>query len=119
MHDRQEPCETQLRPVSAPCAALRQLAFQDPQRFPVLLESAAVGPLGRFTVLGAFPREVLWQDGAGRLHGSGAEAGGSTGFLAALETAWRRERQAQPPAGSVLAELPFRGGWLVFLGYEL
>jgi anthranilate synthase component 1 len=119
MHDRQEPCETQLRPVSAPCAALRQLAFQDPQRFPVLLESAAVGPLGRFTVLGAFPREVLWQDGAGRLQGSGAEAGGSTGFLAALETAWRRERQAQPPAGSVLAELPFRGGWLVFLGYEL
>lgn len=39
---------------------------------------------------------------------------GETGVLAALEAAWREE--AQPPSPS---RLPFRGGWFVYLGYEV
>ena len=39
---------------------------------------------------------------------------GETGVLAALEAAWREEEQ--PLSAS---RLPFRGGWFVYLGYEV
>ena len=37
------------------------------------------------------------------------------GFLDALDAAWRAERCARDPA----IGLPFRGGWALYLGYEL
>jgi len=71
----------------------------DPVRYPVLLESSAQHPkIGRYDIL---------------LAGAGEAITGSP-FLCKLEDAWRRERQAFADA-----ELPFAGGWFIYLGYEL
>jgi 4-amino-4-deoxychorismate synthase (2-amino-4-deoxychorismate-forming) component I len=46
------------------------------------------------------------------------DSGGATAenlFLGALDQAWRHERLQRDPG----RHLPFRGGWLLFLGYEL
>ncbi|HEV7136846.1 MAG TPA: aminodeoxychorismate synthase component I [Steroidobacteraceae bacterium] len=114
---------------------LRQLAVRRPERYPVLLDSAADGPLSQRSVLAAFPTGALWLDAQGRLHAQGSsaaamltpglEGSGSSGFLAALER-WIASDQV---AGSDLgpstgvaehsASLPFCGGWALFLGYEL
>ena len=116
-----EARETQWLPVPASAGALRQLAYLDPERYPVLLDSAASGPNGRFTILAAHPRQVLWQDDQGGLHGHLSAPLHSThdgGFLAAFDQAWRRE--CSVGASSVASpELPFRGGWIVYLGYEI
>lgn len=105
---------------------LRRLAYQDPARFPVLLDSAAEGPLGRFSILACLPRYALWQDGRGLLHLEGAAmtAAGpidpGEGFLSALERLWQREC-VEPTSGELHPprSAPFHGGWLVYLGYEL
>ena len=96
---------------------LQRLAALDPARYPLLLDSAAAGPLGTATVLLAAPRAALWLDADGRLGADGTTIEGGS-FLAALESWWRRERSA---AGSPAArpELPFTGGWALYLGYEL
>jgi anthranilate synthase component I len=96
---------------------LQRLAALDPARYPLLLDSAAAGPLGTATVLLAAPRAALWLDADGRLGADGTTINGGS-FLAALESWWRRERSA---AGSRDArpELPFTGGWALYLGYEL
>jgi anthranilate synthase component 1 len=85
-----------------------------PERYPALLESAATAaPLGRFDILFACPgaRLTLHAD-VGLVADAGIETTGS--FLEALDHWWIRERIA--PMGM---ELPFTGGWLVYLGYEL
>jgi 4-amino-4-deoxychorismate synthase (2-amino-4-deoxychorismate-forming) component I len=109
-----------VRPVAVADHALRRLAYSDPESFPVLFDSAARGPLSRYSILAAYPQAQLWQDGRGRLHASGMPTPSSSGFLGALEAVWRAEGGGEPggdaegaPAG------PFRGGWVVFLGYEL
>ncbi len=78
-----------VRAVQAGPEALRWLAYTDPQAFPVLLDSSAVGPLGRYSILAAYPQGALWLDSQGRLHAEGsaqfgsaaerAPAGGNTG----------------------------------------
>ena len=84
-----------------------------PDRYPFLLESAANGTRqGRFDILFAGTSERLVLEGTGRLHGPGASAG--PGFLTALNGWWQRERLELAPS-----ELPFRGGWFLYLGYEL
>lgn len=86
----------------------------NPFRYPHLLESAAVGPNGRFDLLFAFPGESLRLDRDGGLslpHGVPAV---ETDFLQALDQWWHRERLAPADDG-----LPFTGGWFVYLGYEL
>jgi anthranilate synthase component 1 len=109
-----------IRPVAAGADTLRRLAYSDPEAFPVLLESAASGPLSRYSILAAYPQGALWQDGRGRLHASGMPLPHASGFLSALEAAWRSqggEDRGGGAAGSPVG--PFRGGWVVFLGYEL
>jgi len=100
---------------------LRQLAARFPQRYPLLLDSAAAGPLGRLSVLFGEPRAALWLDAGGRLHAQGITPQGS-GFLAALENWWLAEH-AEPDARAhsepEAAALAFAGGWALFLGYEL
>jgi anthranilate synthase component I len=124
-----------LRPVAADADTLRRLAYSDPQAFPVLLDSAASGPLSRCSILAAYPEATLWQDGSGRLHATGMPLPRTGEFLRALEAAWRSERAASggvagggaqngAAGGSGRAPAdqgagPFRGGWVVFLGYEL
>jgi anthranilate synthase component I len=115
------PHRLQVRPVAVGDDALRRLAYHDAEAFPVLLDSAAHGPLSRYSILGAYPQAALWQDARGRLYTSGMPAPDSSGFFSALETAWRSLGGAQAgPAGPGDAAVgPFRGGWVVFLGYEL
>ena len=80
---------------------LRALHRQNPERYPFLLQSTTRGgDLGRYDILFAFPGEAL-------------EAG-ATRFLDALDARWAAERLDRQPG-----ELPFRGGWFLYLGYEL
>ena len=93
---------------------LLPLAAAHPERYPALLESAAAGPCARWDILLAFPEDILTlardgfvRDVAG--HDRGAR------FLDALDKAWL----SQDKVGAGDAELPFVGGWLLYLGYEL
>ena len=84
-----------------------------PQRYPFLLQSTVLRPpLGRYDILFAFPGASLELAANGQLHGSHANE--ASGFLAALDAWWQRERHHGP-----VPQLPFHGGWFVYLGYEL
>ncbi|HEU0277978.1 MAG TPA: aminodeoxychorismate synthase component I [Rhodanobacteraceae bacterium] len=83
---------------------LLPLAAARPERYPALLESVAPGPRSRWDILFAFPDERLI-----------CTPGAAPGFLDAVDGARRRR-------GLVAAApepLPFLGGWLLYLGYEL
>ena len=100
--------------VAVPGAALRTLAALSPALYPVLFDSAADGPLSRFSLLAAAPRAALWRDAEGKLGASGVPITRS-GFLDSLEAWTLHERQGRDnPAG-----LPFLDGWIVYLGYEV
>jgi anthranilate synthase component 1 len=93
---------------------LAQLARLHPARYPFLLESVAVSDArARFDILFAFPGATLELSAGNELSGPHANGGD---FLAALDGWWTAERADPTPA---LAALPFRGGWFVYLGYEL
>jgi anthranilate synthase component 1 len=96
---------------------LLPLAAMFPQRYPGLLESVARGNRrARHDILFAFPEAALRLDKLGDVRDAhGRHAG--TRFLDALDLAWQGAR-AQP-VGADAARLPFRGGWLLYLGYEL
>jgi anthranilate synthase component 1 len=122
-----------VREVALPPFALRQLAYAMPARYPVLFDSASGGALGRYSILAAFPQAALWLDGAGALHfeaqepaaASGAATAGAGGFLEGLERWWQAlhgeatAAAASSAAERAAAQLPFCGGWAVFLGYEI
>jgi anthranilate synthase component 1 len=89
-----------------------------PAAYPGLLESgagmAAVGGRsidGRFDILPIAGGECLRLGSDGRLSGPHA---GTLGFLAALEKWWSALRVPE-----TASPLPFSGGWLLYLGYEL
>jgi len=101
---------------------LLPLAAADPGRYPGLLQSTVQGPHARFDILFAAAREFLVLGHDGRVRDErGADRGGR--FLDVLDEAWRARRdaggadRAMPAPGCV--DLPFRGGWLLFLAYEL
>jgi anthranilate synthase component I len=79
------------------------LARNHPERYPHLLDTALVGQApARYSILFAFPGTTVAENGTAvleQLHGLG-------GF----ET-------MQGPAAP--CELPFQGGWFIYLGYEL
>ena len=84
-----------------------------PQRYPCLLESALRGTAqSRYDILFAFPRESLTLTADGLRDAAGQPRAGR--FLDALDAAWQAERL--PPADD---ELPFHGGWVLLLAYEL
>jgi anthranilate synthase component 1 len=98
-------------PVSS--TTLRTLAATRADRYPVFFDSAAEGPLARYSVLAGRaaccvdPRRDRGLAGQGVTPGPG-------GFFDNLEAWFRRERataQGKP--------LPFLGGWFVYLGYEV
>jgi len=99
-----------LRPGALVAAALRW-----PERYPVLFDSAAQGPLANASILGALPRAALWKTADGVLHVDGLPPPTTRGFLTELETWLRREGEGGPRT----ADVPFAGGWAVFLGYEI
>jgi anthranilate synthase component 1 len=94
---------------------LLPLAALSPERYPGLLESVARGNArSRHDILFAFPERSLRLDAAGDVRdGEGCIVG--TRFLEALDDAWKAERMPHASA----KDLPFRGGWLLYLGYEL
>ena len=95
------------RDLLAPAAAF-------PQRYPCLLESALRGTAqSRYDILFAFPRERLMLTADGRLRDATGQPRAGR-FLDALDAAWQAERL--PPADD---ELPFHGGWVLLLAYEL
>lgn len=97
-----------------PGSALRILAASAPADFPVLFDSAAEGPLARYSMLAAAPQASLTRDARGRLEAEGL-ALLPGGFLDNLKAWTARERASRARD----AALPFIGGWLVYLGYEL
>ena len=94
-------------------AALHQAR---PDRYPHLLESVAHGTeRGRFDILFAFPGSTLALQAQAGLHLDG-KATGEADFLAAFDRLWRAEASA---TSGEARNPPFRGGWFVFLAYEL
>jgi anthranilate synthase component 1 len=95
-----------------------------PGRYPFLLESAAGGPLDRYSLLlrSSEDRLELRADGSlalpeGRERGpglAGTDRGGD-GFLEHLDRWYRRLAHGDQRSPDV----PFAGGWFLYLGYEL
>ncbi|CTP88517.1 aminodeoxychorismate synthase component I [Xanthomonas graminis] len=98
-------------PADTDLLALHRLA---PQRYPLLLESAASGTAqGRWDLLLIASGEGLCLDRAGvtrELRGAVVEGD----FLAALDAHWQAEHCARDEP-----RWPFRGGWALLLDYEL
>lgn len=97
--------------------ALHRLA---PQRYPVLFESSAGGAHGRWDMLLAHAGErlELQRDGVVRDHDGSTQAGT---FLDLLDAQWadlRGNASLDASIDSARTDLPFRGGWALFLGYE-
>lgn len=79
----------------------------NPQHYPFLLESVAHGTISsRFDILFAFPESEIRLD----LHNPE-----SVDFLAGLDEQWDTLREQNNEE----RELPFSGGWFLYLGYEL
>jgi anthranilate synthase component 1 len=94
---------------------LLRLHALSPQRYPCLLESAgSAGESARFDILLAFPGESLVLDADWRLQGPGSRHG-QHDFLDGLDRWWDEHRQPWQSDPC----LPFRGGWFVFMAYEL
>jgi anthranilate synthase component I len=100
----------------------------DPVRYPLLLESVAGGnALSRWDLLLVAQGDGLRLDSDGVTRRTGGEALAGT-FLECLDDEWKRLQSGQrdePGAGAgaelpfAASELPFRGGWGLFLAYEL
>ncbi|MEO7250989.1 MAG: aminodeoxychorismate synthase component I [Arenimonas sp.] len=104
MHTRTLPADIDL-------LALQRV---DPKRYPLLLESVAGGnPASRWDLLLLADGSGLQLDADGRTHDlQGAPLDGS--FLELLDDQWRQQRRPRSES-----EPPFRGGWALFLAYEL
>jgi anthranilate synthase component 1 len=101
--------------VLVPGVALRVLAESAPERYPVFFDSAAQGPLARFSLLATAPAASLTLDSEGHLDAQGVEIANG-GFLDNLKSWTARESAPRAPG---LSALPFAGGWFVYLGYEV
>jgi len=100
-----------IQPVRRDCD-LVELHRLDPASYPGLLQSTAHG---RYDILFAFPGDSLVLDAQGRLQGPDTAPCTPGDFLAALDQWWRENHAA----GTGSNGLPFTGGWLIYLGYEL
>ncbi len=105
-----------IEPVELAPQALLDMAARWPQRYPVLLDSAADGALSQMSLLGAMPRGSVWLDARGGVHTTGSLPPlDAPSFLSALDAHWVR---AAADAAARPDTLPFGGGWFVYLGYE-
>ena len=92
--------------------ALQRLAAS---RYPLLLESSAAGTAqGRWDILLVADGSALELARDGTLLRDGVRADAGDDFLAALDAQWQAERQPRDEP-----RWPFRGGWAVFLAYEV
>jgi anthranilate synthase component 1 len=97
-----------------PLAACRA----EPELFPFLLQSAAHGTSqGRYDFLLARPdTRMLVLHADGRLTGPHADTADGD-FLVALDRWWRTAQSTG--RGDPHPDLPFHGGWFLFMGYEI
>jgi len=96
------------RDLLAPAAAF-------PERYPALLESVTrASAHARYDILFAFPQDTLTLSSVGHVHDAAGHVR-SDRFLDALDAAWRAERLPQAADDG----LPFHGGWVLMLAYEL
>jgi len=100
----------------------------NPQRYPFILESSAQaedvlalntsGSCGkehaRYDILFAFPEQTLTLNSDNKL--SGAVADKEKDFLSNLDLNWLKNKRDVPVNQ---LDLPFTGGWFVYLSYEL
>jgi anthranilate synthase component 1 len=84
----------------------------NPGRYPHLLQSTAQG---RYDILFAFPGDSLELDAEGKITAPNIVESPGSDFLSALDDWGQQERTA----ASHETDLPFTGGWFVYLGYEL
>jgi len=82
-----------------------------PQHYPYLLDSAAPGPLGEYSLLLRSSDEQLCKHAGGDISGPGR----GDSFLARLND-WYLQENIRPGGAP---GWPFNGGWFVYLGYEL
>ena len=90
---------------------LTGIATALPERYPFLLDSAATGPLGEYSLLLRTNGEQLCLHADGRVTGPK----GSGGFLDRFDQWYKREEQTPGDSDA----WPFVGGWFLYLGYEL
>jgi anthranilate synthase component I len=96
------------RDLLAPAAAF-------PERYPALLESVTrTSTHARFDILFAFPQNTLTLSSDRCVRDADGQSS-KVRFLDALDAAWRAERL---PSGTDDG-LPFHGGWVLLLAYEL
>lgn len=90
----------------------------NPERYPFLLQSAVMAEprpvTARYDILFAFPGDsyALWSDNRITRNGQPYSEGD---FLELLDRLWREEQLDT----AIADDLPFTGGWFVYLGYEL
>lgn len=114
---------------------LLAIQAQNKSRYPYLLDSAAHGDcftldrnytshtrfykkstkLGRYSILFAFPQGNLKLNSNWQLQSDFMSVEESDDFLDVLDSHWLNEKQTI----KFKQELPFRGGWFMFLAYEL
>ena len=88
---------------------------KNPKQYPFLLESVASdSENNRYDILFAFPQEKIKLNQPGQLE-SDLEFDSATPFLSALNAVYQKEYNNHQD----LIELPFRGGWFLYLAYEL
>lgn len=92
---------------------LLALHQSNPNLYPFLLESVATSTSSRFDILFAFPQETLTLSSKEELSGYSDIDGND--FLDNLSQWWKNKRDESIDCG----ELPFSGGWFLYLGYEL
>jgi anthranilate synthase component 1 len=100
---------------------LRRLAYRYPEHYPVLFDSSSGGELARWSMLAALPQGALWiEERRLRSRGSACHAvpAAQNGFLESLDRWWRREKNPGMHQRAP-ADLPFAGGFVAFLDYEL
>lgn len=98
---------------------LLSLQREQPDDFPFILQSAVADAgehdTARYDILFAFPSDSLQLTTDGRVLLDGIETE-SHDFLKQLDRVWR---QAAAHHTSVDKDIPFTGGWFLYLGYEL
>ncbi len=91
--------------------ALFDLQRSRPDRYPHLLQSVAHG---RYDVLFACPGDSLVLQANGELLCPAGLSPRDNDFLRGLDAWYQRDSE-----GTLACELPFSGGWFLYLGYEL
>lgn len=98
--------------VPLQAADLLRLHQRHPFRYPCLLESAAQGGKARYDLLLGFPQSGLRLDADGVTRDLAGQVQ-SGRFLNVLDRQWQMARLP------MVSELPYLGGWALYLGYEL